>query len=153
MTRRTSTICGGSRPFVGSSRMTRSGRPSRAWASEAYARAKLLTVMAGYEAARRLQPHGVTVNSMHPGIVATDIIDDLVPPLLTPFKRLIRRTMLTPEQGASTALRLATDPQLTTTTGAYFVRDTEASTPPLTHDPAARRQLWDLSADHFNLDR
>jgi len=120
---------------------------------EAYARAKLLTVMAGYEAARRLQPHGVTVNSMHPGIVATDIIDDLVPPLLTPFKRLIRRTMLTPEQGANTALRLATDPQLTTTTGAYFVRDTEATTPPLTHDPAARQQLWDLSADHFNLDR
>ncbi len=45
---------------------------------EAYARAKLLTVMAGYQAARQLSPYGVTVNSVHPGIVATAIIDDLV---------------------------------------------------------------------------
>jgi NAD(P)-dependent dehydrogenase (short-subunit alcohol dehydrogenase family) len=116
---------------------------------QAYARAKLLTVMAGYEAAKRLAPHGVTVNSVHPGIVATDIINDLIPAPLTPFARLIRRAMLTPEQGASAALRLATDPKLTTT-GSYFIRETPASTPAISYDPTARQQLWTTSANYFN---
>jgi NAD(P)-dependent dehydrogenase (short-subunit alcohol dehydrogenase family) len=116
---------------------------------QAYARAKLLTVMAGYETAQRLAPHGVTVNSVHPGIVATDIMDNLIPALLTPVAGLIRRTMLTPEQGASAALRLATEPTLTGT-GGYFVRDTPTSTPPISYDTAVRRQLWEISASHFN---
>ena len=81
-----------------------------------------MTVTAGYDLARRLAPDGVTVNSLHPGIVATDIVDDLVPPVLRPFGALIRRSMLTPEQGAATAIRLATDPALTDTTGRYFNR-------------------------------
>lgn len=118
---------------------------------EAYARAKLLTVMAGYEAARQLAPHGITVNSVHPGIVATGIVDDLIPPLLTPFRQLIRRTMLSPEQGAAAALRLATDPQLAGTTGQYFVRTTPTATPPITEDRDACTRLWAASARHFGL--
>jgi len=66
---------------------------------QAYARAKLLTVMAGYDLARELAPDGVTVNAVHPGIVATGIIDDLIPAVLRPLSGLIRRSMLTPEQG------------------------------------------------------
>jgi NAD(P)-dependent dehydrogenase (short-subunit alcohol dehydrogenase family) len=62
---------------------------------QAYARAKLLTVTAGYSLARTFAGD-VTVNSVHPGIVATDIIDDLIPAVLRPFGGLIRRTMLTP---------------------------------------------------------
>jgi len=118
---------------------------------EAYARAKLLTVMAGYEGARRLNPYGVTVNSVHPGIVATDIIDDLVPPLLTPFKGLIRRMMLSPEQGASATLRLVTDPGLSTTTGAYFVKDTETATSAVSYDLVAQQKIWNVSAHHFGI--
>jgi NAD(P)-dependent dehydrogenase (short-subunit alcohol dehydrogenase family) len=87
---------------------------------EAYARAKLMTVTAGHALARGLAADGVTVNAVHPGIVATDIIDDLVPALLRPFGGLIRRTMLTPAEGAAAALRLATDPDLAGVTGRYF---------------------------------
>jgi NAD(P)-dependent dehydrogenase (short-subunit alcohol dehydrogenase family) len=47
-------------------------------AFEAYARAKLLTVTAGYALASTVVGE-VTFNAVHPGIVATDIIDDLVP--------------------------------------------------------------------------
>jgi NAD(P)-dependent dehydrogenase (short-subunit alcohol dehydrogenase family) len=116
---------------------------------EAYARAKLMTVTAGYALARDLAADGVTVNALHPGIVATDIIDDLVPPLLRPFRALIRSSLLTPAEGAGSALRLATDPALAGVTGRYFDRDAESSTPPVSHDPATQRKLLALSRLHF----
>lgn len=116
---------------------------------QAYARAKLLTVMAGYDLARTLGDHGVTVNAVHPGIAATNIIDDLVPPALRPFGGLIRRFMLTPEEGASAALRLATDPALAGVTGRYFVRDVDTRTPPVSYDVAAQRRLRATSDRYF----
>ncbi|MFG1641228.1 SDR family NAD(P)-dependent oxidoreductase [Amycolatopsis sp. NPDC049252] len=116
---------------------------------EAYARAKLMTVTAGYALARSLAADGVTVNALHPGIVATDIIDDLVPPLLRPMRGLIRRSMLTPAEGAKSATRIATDPALAGVTGRYFRRDTESSTPPVSHDPTTQRRLLALSEAHF----
>jgi NAD(P)-dependent dehydrogenase (short-subunit alcohol dehydrogenase family) len=116
---------------------------------EAYARAKLMTVTAGYALTRLFTPDGVTLNAVHPGIVATDIIDDLVPPPLRPFGTLIRRTMLTPAHGARTALRIATDPELAGVTGRYFNQGSIAVTPPISHDPAVQRKLLALSEAHF----
>jgi NAD(P)-dependent dehydrogenase (short-subunit alcohol dehydrogenase family) len=116
---------------------------------EAYARAKLMTVTAGYSLARNLAADGVTVNALHPGIVATDIIDDLVPAPLRPFRALIRRRLLTPAQGAETALRIATDPSLAGVTGRYFNRDLETTTPRVSHDLATQRRLVALSERHF----
>jgi NAD(P)-dependent dehydrogenase (short-subunit alcohol dehydrogenase family) len=116
---------------------------------EAYARAKLMTVTAGYALARNLAADGVTVNAVHPGIVATSIIDDLVPALLRPFRAMIRRTLLTPAQGAETALRIATDPGLSGVTGRYFNRDLETSTPPVSHDLTTQQRLLALSELHF----
>ena len=72
---------------------------------EAYARAKLMTVTAGYALAADLATDNVTLNALHPGIVATDIIDDLVPTLLRPLGGVIRRSLLTLAQGAETAPR------------------------------------------------
>ncbi|KUL39595.1 SDR family NAD(P)-dependent oxidoreductase [Actinoplanes awajinensis] len=116
---------------------------------QAYARAKLMTVTAGYALARTLAADGVTVNALHPGIVATGIIDDLVPAPLRPFRTLIRRSLLTPAQGAATALRLATDPSLAGVTGRYFNRDLETTTPAVSHDPGTQRRLCELSEHHF----
>ncbi|MEV6622917.1 SDR family NAD(P)-dependent oxidoreductase [Amycolatopsis sp. NPDC051106] len=116
---------------------------------EAYARAKLMTVTAGYALARDLAADGVTVNALHPGIVATGIIDDLVPPLLRPLRTLIRRSLLTPTQGATSATRIATDPTMAGVTGRYFDRDTESSTPPASHDPATQQKLLALSQAHY----
>jgi NAD(P)-dependent dehydrogenase (short-subunit alcohol dehydrogenase family) len=121
--------------------LTRVNPPEGFVPFEAYARAKLLTVTAGHALARGFAPDGVTVNAVHPGIVATGIIDDLVPAGLRPFSGLIRRTMLTPEQGAAAALRLALDPALEGVTGRYFVRDTETAAPAVSHDPRVQEAL------------
>ncbi|OLF16503.1 SDR family NAD(P)-dependent oxidoreductase [Actinophytocola xanthii] len=117
---------------------------------EAYARAKLMTVTAGYALARDLAADGVTINALHPGIVATNIIDDLVPPLLRPVRPLIRRAMLTPAEGAKSATRLATDPEVAGVTGRYFRRDRESSTPPVSHDLSTQRRLLALSQTHWS---
>ncbi|MFD4644459.1 SDR family NAD(P)-dependent oxidoreductase [Lentzea sp. NPDC058436] len=116
---------------------------------EAYARAKLMTVTAGYALARTFAADGVTVNALHPGLVATGIVDDLVPPLLRPVRALIRRSLLTPAEGAESALRLATDPGLAGVTGRYFRRSAESSTPLVSHDPETQRRLLELSDAHF----
>lgn len=120
---------------------------------EAYARAKLLTVTAGYAQARALAADGVTLNAVHPGIVATGIVDDLVPRPLRPFGGLIRRTMLTPEQGAAAALRLATAPALAGVTGRYVVRDVDTATPPVSYDRDVQRRLCATTDRFLQLDR
>lgn len=119
---------------------------------EAYARAKLLTVIAGYALARSWAGD-VTVNAVHPGIVATDIIGDVMPAALRPFGGLIRRTMLTPEQGAAAALRLATDPALRDVTGCYFVRETETLTPPISYRDDVQARLRATTDRFFLADR
>lgn len=115
---------------------------------EAYARAKLLAVTAGYGLARRFGDE-VTINAVHPGIVGTDIIDDLVPQVLKPLRGPIRRLMLTPEEGAAAALRLATDPELTGVTGLYFVRSAEVPTPAVSYDREAQDRLLAASDRHL----
>ncbi|BCY08747.1 SDR family NAD(P)-dependent oxidoreductase [Actinoplanes sp. L3-i22] len=118
-------------------------------AFEAYARAKLMTVTAGYALARSFAPDGVTLNAVHPGIVATDIIDDLVPAPLRPFGGIIRRTMLTPADGAGTALRIAIDPRIEGVTGRYFNQGTAAATPAISHDLATQQKLLTLSETYY----
>jgi NAD(P)-dependent dehydrogenase (short-subunit alcohol dehydrogenase family) len=112
---------------------------------EAYARAKLLTTMSGYLLASQLHETGVTVNAVHPGITATGIVDDIVHPLMKPFLGLIKRSLLTPAQGAAPVLRLATAPELGGVTGRYFVRDTEQRSPAISYDPGLQQRVWAAS--------
>ncbi len=117
----------------------------------AYGRSKLALVMCGYVFARRLQGSGVTVNALHPGIAATDIVADVAPPPARPFLGIIKRFLLTPEQGAASTVRLASDPELEHVTGKYFVRVTEQRSPESSYDLALQEQLWSASASLVGL--
>ncbi|MFD6187371.1 hypothetical protein [Streptomyces goshikiensis] len=57
--------------------------------------------------------------------------------------------MLTPAEGARTATRLATAPDLDGVTGLYFVRDTESATPAVSHDTEIQNRLLALSRTRF----
>ncbi len=115
----------------------------------AYARAKLLTLMTGYLLAETLDGTGVTVNAVHPGLVGTGIVGDIAPVFSRPFHGLIRRFLLTPEQGAAAILRLATSPELAAVTGRYFDREVETRSAPISYDPQVRRQVWEGSRAHL----
>ncbi len=112
----------------------------------AYCRSKLANVMAGYAYARRLAGSGVTLNTLHPGFVRTDIgtanrgVPRLAWRLLMPFA-------LTPEAGARTSVHLATDPAVAGVTGRYFDRCRPASSSPIAGDAAAQEALWRLCGE------
>lgn len=73
------------------------------------------------DAAEAWKPYGITVNCSDPGIVSTDIIrmgNKVVDTLCDIFFRPIIKT---PDQGASTMLRLALDPSLEGQTGGRYI--------------------------------
>jgi len=111
-----------------------------------YGQAKLAMVLCTYALARRLAGTGITVNALHPGITATKIIGDVAPPLARPFLGVIKRFLQTPEQGARTALYLATSPAVDGVSGRYFVREQETRSVPMSYNVALQERMWAISA-------
>jgi NAD(P)-dependent dehydrogenase (short-subunit alcohol dehydrogenase family) len=113
----------------------------------AYGQSKLALLLFTVELARRLDGTGVTVNIVHPGVVATNIFNlggvlGLLVTILTPVIRLF---LLCAEQGAKTTLHVATAPELAGVTGRYFRECREAAPNPLAQDHALAAALWDRS--------
>jgi NAD(P)-dependent dehydrogenase (short-subunit alcohol dehydrogenase family) len=121
----------------------------------AYGHAKLALVMSGYRLARDLTGSGVTVNALHPGVVATGIADSLLPSPLRPLMRfakpLLRLALRTPEEGAQAIIHLATAPELASITGKYIVDGRERRSPPVSYDQDVQGRLWRRSAELVGL--
>jgi len=111
-----------------------------------YGQAKLAMVLCTYALAQQLAGTRVTVNALHPGITATKIIGDVAPLLARPFLGLITRFLQTPEQGARTALYLATAPAVEGVSGGYFVREKETRSVPMSYNVALQERVWAISA-------
>lgn len=109
-----------------------------------YGESKLANIMFTSELARRLVGTRITANCMHPGIVATGFALNNAD-VVSLFTRLAQRFMLTPEQGADTAVWLASSLEIAGVSGQYFYkrRRRRPASPAL--DPEACRQLWQLS--------
>ncbi len=116
-----------------------------------YGQAKLAMVMCGYVLARRLTGTGVIVNALHPGITATKIIADVASPMTRPFVGIINRFLQTPEQGAQTALYLATSSEVEGVTGKYFIKGKQVPSVPISYDEALQERVWNISADLVGL--
>jgi NAD(P)-dependent dehydrogenase (short-subunit alcohol dehydrogenase family) len=82
----------------------------------AYARTKRMQVTLAHEWAQRLRGDGVVVHCMHPGWVDTPGIASGLPA----FERLTRPILRTPEQGADTAIWLASAGKPGQTTGRFW---------------------------------
>jgi NAD(P)-dependent dehydrogenase (short-subunit alcohol dehydrogenase family) len=82
----------------------------------AYSRSKLANVLDTFALARRFAGSGITVNCLHPGVVATN----LLPGWLNRIRPLFKRLILTAEQGARTTLFLALDPAAGALQGQYL---------------------------------
>ncbi|MDQ3811383.1 MAG: SDR family oxidoreductase [Chloroflexota bacterium] len=112
-------------------------------AFRAYTQSKLANVLFTYELAKRLEGTGITANCLHPGLVATDLMRDYP----AWMRSLWERFLLTPEQGARTAVYLASAPAVSGVTGRYFEREgREARTSRRSYDVATRERLWCVSA-------
>ena len=102
---------------------------------------KLANVAFAVELAKRLEGTGVNVYSLNPGRVASDVWRRIPGPI----QALMKRTMLTNEQGARTSVHCATSPEVADHTGRYYQRCREAPMNPVVRDDAFRRELWDRS--------
>jgi NAD(P)-dependent dehydrogenase (short-subunit alcohol dehydrogenase family) len=107
-----------------------------------YARTKLANLLFTRELARRTRGTGVIANAMHPGVVATDLLLKSFPPI-----RLLRRWLLTPAEGAATAVHLASSPEVAGTSGEYFIDKRPVTPSPAARDDEAARRLWEISAE------
>jgi NAD(P)-dependent dehydrogenase (short-subunit alcohol dehydrogenase family) len=108
-----------------------------------YKHSKLLNLLFMAELARRWP--GVPVHAMHPGTVSTEICR-ASPPMAAAMKFLgALRLVRSPAQGAKTAVWLATDPALESSTGRYFIDQREVQPTAAALDVAAQRRLWDES--------
>ena len=107
-----------------------------------YARTKLANLLFTRELARRTAGTGITANAMHPGVVATRLLMNGFPPI-----RLVRRFLRTPEQGAATAVWLASSPDVAEVTGRYFKDEQPVDPAPAALDDEAARRLWRWSEE------
>ncbi len=110
----------------------------------AYSQSKLANVMFTIELARRLAGSGVTVNCFHPGFVKTNmaVTDNKV---MRFFKPLVFRTGIPVEEGAETAIFLASSPDVDGVSGKYFYKKKEREISPKAKDIEAQKRLWDAS--------
>jgi retinol dehydrogenase 12 len=81
-----------------------------------YADSKLANVLFNTELSRRLEGTNVSTYALHPGVVASDIWRAVPWPLSV----LVKRNMLTTEEGAKTSLYCATSSEVSRQTGLYY---------------------------------
>ncbi|HLX40327.1 MAG TPA: SDR family oxidoreductase [Ktedonobacteraceae bacterium] len=109
-----------------------------------YSQAKLALLLWTYELARRLEGTGVTVNTLHPGVVASNFIDGMAGPASLVMK-LVKPFLLTVDKGAQTTLYLATSPQVEGVSGKYFVKSQEKKSSSRSYDQTVGLRLWGVT--------
>jgi NAD(P)-dependent dehydrogenase (short-subunit alcohol dehydrogenase family) len=111
----------------------------------AYSATKLMNLYFTFELARRLEGTGVTVNALHPGVVATQFAREGDTRLLRIGVLIARPFARSVEKGARSAIWLAASPDAAGLNGAYVFdcKPKQPSAP--AQDPEAARRLWDVS--------
>jgi dehydrogenase/reductase SDR family member 12 len=108
----------------------------------AYARAKRAQVVLNREWARRVRIGEVSFHAMHPGWVDTPGLESGLPG----FHRVMRPLLRTPDQGADTAVWLASDPEALRSSGDFWHdrRRRAEHRLPWTRSAESPTVLWDL---------
>lgn len=110
----------------------------------AYAQSKLANILFTRALAKRCAGMSIHVNCLHPGGVATNIWPD-GNWFQRCFSALLKRFLITPEEGARTTIWLASGEAGGRATGKYFVRCRERAPSSAASDDAAAEKLWGLS--------
>jgi len=110
---------------------------------KSYARSKLCNFLYMKELARQLGSTDTTINCVHPGFVATNIVSGEGKKL--PRIPFINKIIKTPEQGAETSIYLATSPEVANVTNKYFINCKAKTISHKARNTATAKHLWDVS--------
>jgi len=111
-----------------------------------YCRSKLANLLFTVELDNRLRGTGVTVNAVHPGVVASEFGgSDDTSGFFGLVVKATRWAFLTPEKGARTSVHVASAPELEGVSGKYFMRSKVARSSRAAQDRGAALRLWEVS--------
>ncbi|MCJ2130260.1 SDR family oxidoreductase [Methylobacterium sp. E-045] len=113
-------------------------------ALKAYSQAKLGNVLFTAALARRLAGTGITVNSLHPGVIASGFAAGTGGWFGVGWS-LIRPFLSNPADGAATSLHLATSPEVEGVSGLYFSKCRSVPTSAAGGDRDLQERVWSLS--------
>lgn len=108
-----------------------------------YSRSKGANILFTRELARRVKDKGITVNCLHPGMVASQFLDrggfwSFVAPLVNLFA-------IDEVQGAKTSIYLCSSPELEGVTGEYYFRSKQARPAGYAASDENAKRLWELT--------
>lgn len=113
-----------------------------------YETSKLANVLFTKELARQLEGTNVTTYALHPGVVATNVWRRVPGPL----RWVMKKFMITPEQGAQSTIKCATAPELANESGKYYdPKGNERRPSKVASDEALAKELWRKSAEWTGL--
>jgi len=120
-------------------------RKHRFKAHQAYANSKLANSLYACALAGFLREREISCNSVHPGLIATDLVSgsSLAVKLAMPILRTL--ALKSPEEGAKPLLKLALAPEMAGVSGKFFARMQEATPNPAVADLQLQNQLWETS--------
>ena len=113
----------------------------------AYGHSKLCCLLFARALGEKLREVGsrVTVNAVHPGIVATDIVVNRANDRFRWVAKLMKILFMTSDEGAKTSVFLASDPSLASVSGEYFCRCKIEPSSEASKNLASANQLYDVS--------
>ncbi len=120
----------------------------------AYGHSKLCNLLFTRALAQKLRGRGsrVTINAVHPGICATDIVVNRANDRFRWVASAMKLFFLTSDEGAKTSVYLASDPALSQTSGEYFYRCKIEPSSEASKNLASANRLYDASLKLCGLD-
>jgi len=114
----------------------------------AYNQSKLCNIILTNEFAKKFAGSNVTVNSLNPGPVKTELARDMS----VIFKIMGKLFFLAPEKASQTAIYLASSPEVTKVTGKYFIKNKAVASSKISTDMEIGKKLWNICAKMTNAD-
>ena len=134
-------------PEVGIEFDNLSGERGEYDANRMYGQSKLANGLFAYELARRLEGTTTTANTVHPGVIMTNLGRHF-PKWQQNMAKLISWTfMKSIEAGTATQCYVATNPVLNDVSGYYFADCNPLEPTPQMRDAALAAKLWDVSVE------
>lgn len=113
----------------------------------AYGQSKLANILFARELTRKFAGTGKTANSLHPGVIATNLGRHMNPIATTLFSLAKPLVLKSIPEGAATQCYLATHPSLDKTSGEYFSDCNVGKSSRHGRDDAMAKKLWTVSEE------